>query len=75
MRREDPRTVTADRGALAAAGGGDDSLVDRQRRLGIGISDGHGGPRLSSEAQKASDSNSDYDPRVGQTQRDDLRLP
>ena len=58
-------------GALSAAGGDDDPLVDRQGHLGIGISGGHGEPSLG---LKASESNSDYHPRFRQTQRDGPRL-
>jgi hypothetical protein len=48
------------------------SSVDRQRHLGIGFSDGLLGPPLGLDARKASYSNSDYDPRFRQTQRQPL---
>jgi hypothetical protein len=47
--------------------------IDSQDHLGAGDEDGHSGPPLGWEVRKTSDSDSDYDPRFHQTQRDALR--
>jgi hypothetical protein len=67
--RGNPPAVAASHGVLGVAGGGDDILVDRQNHLGVGD-----GPSPGLGGAETSDSASDYDPSLRQTQRASLRL-